>query len=351
VTTLLFVSRVPFFMASPDQAATDFPPCFAPGAAPWWREPRGRPLATLGGLLVVSGLAHLVVWAVQGGPWEGAVTWRKPILFGISGGLTSLSLGWVWSRLPWRRGDGWLAPLTAWALFVEVALIDLQRWRGVPSHFNRATPLDSFLYDAMGVLIIVVTLVAADLTLRLLRQPTDREPDMLAAARAGLVLLVVSCVLGIWVSVHGDLRVARGLSPEVYGAAGVPKFPHGAAIHALQWLPLVAWAGRRAGLSVRRRCALVHAATVGSVLVMVYALVQTLAGRARFDAPPEAASVLVAGGLLLGGSCLLVGAAWIGSGWRSPRMSRLVVRETDAPAHAAASPADRPPPRRTPPAP
>ena len=336
-------------MAFLDRPAAGSTPCSIQSAAPfgtpgittWWREPRGRPLATLGGLLVVSGLAHLVVWAVQGGPWEGAVTWRKPILFGISGGLTSLSLGWVWSRLPWRRGDGWLAPLTAWALFVEVALIDLQRWRGVPSHFNRATPLDSFLYDAMGVLILVVTFVAADLTVRLVRQPTDFEPDMLAAARAGLVLLVVSCVLGIWVSVHGDLQVARGRSPEVYGAAGVPKFPHGAAIHALQWLPLVAWAGRRAGLAVRHRLALVRAATAGSVLVMLYALVQTLAGRARFDAPPAVAALLVAGGLLLGGPCLLVGAAWIGSAWRSRRG----VRATGAPARAAASQAGRRPPR------
>ncbi len=146
------------------------------GAPRWWLDPRARPLALLGALLIASGLAHVVVWGVDGGAWEGPVTWRKPILFGISAGLTSLSLGWVWSKLPRRRWDGELATFTAWSLLVEVALIDLQCWRGVASHFNRATPFDSFLYDAMGVLILFVTLVVVDLTVRLFRTPGDLPP-------------------------------------------------------------------------------------------------------------------------------------------------------------------------------
>jgi len=252
----------------------------------WLHDRRARPLALIGLLLVASGLAHLVIWAVVGGPWEGPVTWRKPILFGISGGLTSLSLGWAWSKLPSRWGDGWLAASVAWALLVEVAAIDLQAWRGVASHFNRSTPFDSFLYDAMGLLILWVTLVAIDLTIRFFRQPTGLPADMLLAARAGLVLLVISCLLGIWVSVHGDMQVAVGLEPERYGAAGVPKFPHGAAIHALQWLPMLAWAARRSGCAEGPRVRLVASATLGTALLACFALLQTLAGRSRLDLTP-----------------------------------------------------------------
>jgi hypothetical protein len=249
----------------------------------WQRDPRAGQLMLVGILLVASGLTHAGVWAVLGGPWEGPVTWRKPILFGISGGLTCLSAGWVWSQLPRRRGDVWLATATAWALFIEVLLIDLQRWRGVASHFNRETPLDSCLYDAMGVLILFVSAVLVDLTVRLFRSTADLAPDMLLAARVGMMLLVISCGLGIWVSVYGDLRVAAGLEPERYGAAGVPKFPHGAVIHAIQWLPAIAWAARRAGWTTRARLRLVAVASLASVAILAFALTQTLAGRGRFD--------------------------------------------------------------------
>jgi hypothetical protein len=253
------------------------------GGRHWWRDPRTTWLAGVGLVLVASGLVHAVIWVVRGGPWEGPVTWRKPILFGISGGLTALSAAWVWAGLPTRRGDRWLAALSAWALFIEVLLIDLQAWRGVASHFNRATPVDSLLYDLMGVLIVFVSLVLVDLTVRLFREPTTFPVDMLLAARAGMIFLVISCALGVWVSVNGDLRMAAGLEPERYGVAGVPKFPHGATIHAIQWLPLAAWIAQRCGLAMSARRAAVWLGILATTALLAFSLVQTLTGHARFD--------------------------------------------------------------------
>ncbi|MFM8379207.1 MAG: hypothetical protein ACKOB1_07770 [Planctomycetia bacterium] len=278
--------------------------------SPWWHDRRARDLVVVGVVLVASGLVHAVVWGFTGGPWEGPVTWRKPILFGISGGLTSLSLAWAWAQLPRRTGDAWLAAATAWALFVEVALIDLQAWRGVASHFNRSTPLDSFLYDAMGLLILFVTFVSIDLMVRFFTQRTLLAPDMLLAARAGLVFLVWSCLLGVWVSVYGDIRTAAGLAPETFGNAGVPKFPHGAVIHALQWLPLLAWAARRAGMPTSRRFPLVASATLGTALLGGFSLLQTLAGRARFDTTPPAYALLVAAVVCLAVPVWITAWAW-----------------------------------------
>lgn len=266
----------------------------------WWWDPRAWPLVMSGVLLIVSGVVHLLVWAIDGGPWEGPVTWRKPILFGISGGLTAISAGWAFAKLPRRRWDRLLAWSTAVTLTVEVALIDLQRWRGVASHFNRETPLDSFLYDAMGGLIVWVTLVSADLMLRFFRSQVGLPADMLLAARSGLVALVWSCVLGIWVSVHGDMQMMAGMQPERFGAAGVPKFAHGAVIHALQWLPMLAWAGRRAGIEEGQRVRLLAAASLGTFLLAAYALLQTVAGRPRVDgSPPLVVLAVAAAGLLL----------------------------------------------------
>jgi len=280
-------------------------------AGAWWDDRRGRPLVLTGVVLVASGLLHLPVWAVLGGPWEGPVTWRKPILFGISGGLTAISLGWVWAMLPWRRGDAVLAHATAWALLVEVLLIDLQRWRGVGSHFNRATPFDSFLFDAMGALIVAVTLVIADLTLRLLVRRPPVPADALLAARGGMILLLVSCLLGIWVGMHGDTRLQAGLDPVRLGAAGVPKFPHGVVIHAVQWLPALAWAMRRAGVPEGTRVRLVALAAAGSTLFLVYAIAQTALGRARFDTVPATAALLAAAGLGLGVPAVVTAWAWL----------------------------------------
>ena len=285
-------------------------------STPWWLDRRAWPLVASGAVLVASGIAHVAVWAVLGGPWEGPVTWRKPILFGISGGLTALSMGWVWSKVPGRRGDVPLSWITTIALVIEVGLIDLRRWRGVASHFNRATLLDSVLYDLMGVLILWVTLVSVDLMVRAFRQRMAVSRDMLLAIRAGLVFLVISCVLGIWVSVNGDVRLERGLEPEQFGAAGVPKFPHGAVIHAIQWLPLLAWGARQAGIGETQRARLVVSATIGTGLVLLYALVQTLAGRSRFDATPVDAAMLA-----LGVACLAVPAVVTALAWLANRRS------------------------------
>jgi hypothetical protein len=281
------------------------------------RNPVFRPRNQVGDFLLVgiallvSGVVHLGVWADLGGPWEGAVTWRKPILFGISGGLTSLSLGWVWSKLPERWGDRWLAAAAAWALFVEVLLIDIQRWRGVASHFNRATSLDSAIYDAMGVLILFVSIVICDLTIRLFRGGVALPPDMLLAAQAGMVLLVISCGLGVWVNLHGDRQVAAGLDPGRLGVAGVPKFPHGMAIHAIQWLPAIAWVARRAGLGERARLWVVAVATLGTGLLLIYALEQTLAGRSRFDTTPLTATILAAGFACLAAAVVAMARGWL----------------------------------------
>lgn len=264
-----------------------------PAAAGWWRDDRAWPLAVWGGLLIVSGLVHLVIWGVTGGPWEGPVTWRKPILFGISGGLTSLSMGWAWSYLPRWRFDRLLARSATLALVVEVGLIDMQCWRGVASHFNRSTRFDSLLYDAMGLLILWVTAVIVVVTVRFFRQSVAMPADMLLATRAGLIYLVISCLLGIWVGVNGDLRMQAGLEPEQFGRAGVPKFPHGAVIHALQWLPLLAWAAARAGFAPATRLRLVSIAGRATGLLLIYAFGETLLGRPRFDPPAGLAALLV----------------------------------------------------------
>ena len=62
---------------------------------------------------------------------------------------------------------------------------------------------------------------------------------MALAIRSGMCLLLFSCVLGFAMVLHGNQQITLGKPPEIYGAAGVMKFPHGVPIHSIQFLPFL----------------------------------------------------------------------------------------------------------------
>lgn len=261
----------------------------------------GRALDLAAALLLLSGLAHTLIWlnsSNAAADWEGPLSWRKPILFGISGGLTAWSLARVVNRLASNAFDRILVPMTAVCLVIEVALITLQTWRGVPSHFNRATPLDTAIELAMLVLITQVVLATAAWTVRAF-QRFDAEPATRLAYRAGLVLLLVASLLGYGVTLLGSHVQSNGGDPSTYGEAGVLKFAHGMPIHAIQLLPLVARVLRRVSNEPMAEWA-VRITIAATAAATIYAIIQTGMGAPRF--PPTSAATAgaaVAGTLTL----------------------------------------------------
>lgn len=248
------------------------------------------PLYIAGWILVLSGMFHIIVWMIDGGPWEGDVSWRKPILFGLSTGATMLSLGWLTGKLRPRSGDNLLFILFSLAMVFEVALITLQTWRGVPSHFNRSTSYDASVLFGIEALILFATLVIAELTRRNLTELTTPaehlvaiERDMKLAIRGGMVLLLFACLLGFVIVAHGNQQIVSHQPPGIYGKAGVTKFPHGVPIHAIQFLPIFAWCMRKTGCPERQRTRSVGWAIASIALLTVFSIAQTLGGRARFD--------------------------------------------------------------------
>jgi hypothetical protein len=124
-----------------------------------WRQawPAQRLAYAVGGALILVGLGHLAAWLVVGGAWQGPVSFRKPTTFGISFGLTNITLAWITGQLEVTDRTRWLllGPLAVADSF-EVAWVAVQRWRGVASHFNFATTLDTSLF-LVGAAAIVVT--------------------------------------------------------------------------------------------------------------------------------------------------------------------------------------------------
>ena len=242
-------------------------------------------------LLIVSGLSHLVVFAVDGGTWDGPLSWRKPILFGISTGLTVLSIGWLYPKLKPRVYDRIVLRLFAIAAVLEVALITLQTWCGEASHFNRTTEFNAILDSWITLFIVFITAVIADLTFRPFAG-NQWCSDMRLAARAGMAFLLVSCLIGFAILFYGQYRVSIGANPEIFGDNGVTKFPHGIAIHAIQLLPMLAWVLSKVGLPEVARSRQIRWTVALLVSLLGYAIVQTIGGDGR--AEPNTVGVVFA---------------------------------------------------------
>jgi len=125
------------------------------------------------------------------------------------------------------------------------------------------------------------------------RLAREAPADYLLSIQGGLSLLVVSCVLGIVATLLGERNLEQGLLPETYGKAGVLKFPHGVALHALQLLPVAAWLVRQAGGSVQASLGMVTSLLAGQVLLLVMSCLQTFAGRSRWDFTPVTLALFV----------------------------------------------------------
>jgi hypothetical protein len=293
--------------SAPDPAGTP-PPLGGMRASlrGFWDEAQGyQRLAYLVGVaLIATGLVHAGIWAVVGGSATGPLSWRKPTTFGISFGLTTLTLGWVASYLPVRRAAGWVAAcLLCASTTFEVVWVSLQHARGVPSHFNTATTLDNSLFIMGGVAIAVTILVTAAMTLAAVTR-TTAAPPMAWALRSGLVALLAAQAVGAWMIAHGVALVDAGADPltqsmSTYGAAGAMKAAHFVPMHAIQVFAVLAWLLSFSGLPQRRQLWLVALAVAGYAVLFGVVLLRTADGVEPFDLrSASTAGYLIAVGLL-----------------------------------------------------
>lgn len=221
------------------------------------------------GLLLLAALAVSLVglWA-DPRTITGAPAWLKPVKFAISTAVYTLTLAWVFTYLPsWprmRRFAGWA---TAVALVLEVAIIDVQAWRGTTSHFNVGTPLDRALWIAMGLTIVVQTLVSIAVAVALWRERfTDRALGW--ALRLGLSITIIGAASGGLMTAPTPAQLAEAQTTHRLtvagahtvgapdGGPGLPgtnwslnhgdlRVPHFLGLHAMQTLPLITLVLRR----------------------------------------------------------------------------------------------------------
>ena len=237
----------------------------------------GRPIERLaylvGAVLLLSGLAHLGVQALLGGPWDGPVSWRKPTTFGLSFGLTIISVTWVASFLEMRERlrTALLAGFLL-ASVAEVALIDLQAWRRVPSHFNFETSFDTRVTMVLAAGGGVLLLVLGTLFVQSLRPQPGLDEQLRLGIRLGFGALVAGLAIGAVMIGIGTTLVRGGDPQAAYHGAGVLKLAHAVGLHGIAVLPGLAWLSGYSGWPASKRRSVLRTGTVGYLGVLAGAL-------------------------------------------------------------------------------
>jgi len=233
-----------------------------------WRQATAvhRPLA----LLTVGSCGLLLAWLAWGlfdsRLVAGVPVWVKPAKFALSVGVMAPAIAWIIGQLPadrWRRRVRGAGTVIAGVAAIELVIISVQAARGVASHFNQTTRLDSALFGIMGGAISLLWLAELYLAVRsfrtrfasplrgwavrlalagtlfggsfgyLMAAPTPAQraavrahqpAPMLGAHAVGVADDGPGLPVTRWSTIGGDLRV-----------------PHFLGLHALQGLPLAAW--------------------------------------------------------------------------------------------------------------
>lgn len=259
-----------------------------------------------GSLLLASGIIHSVIAVgalASGEDWLGPLSWRKPVVFGLSFGMLSLTVAWVLRLLPHKR-RGWI-PTVLIGVFslTEVTVITLQKWRGVPSHFNTATDFDANVFGIMAISVVLVVVGLVLLLVWVLLQFRGNGGERLAVI-IGLVSLLAAGYIGSDIISAGQAQLAAtGEIPYevVFGAEGSAKLSHFVGMHLIQFLAVLAIITPE-----RRRTALVALGSVGGVATFVSVTLTAYAGESWL-APARAVGALGVVGIVISLVALALG--------------------------------------------
>lgn len=194
-------------------------------------------------------------------------------------GVTAITIAWVstFLRLGDRARAGLVGAFTL-ACVVETALVSLQAWRGVPSHFNVETAADVMVvrFLTAGGFTLVVVIVA--LTIAAFRANPAVPASMRLAIRIGLGALVAAQITGGLMIARGMGLVFAGHPQAAYATAGALKPTHAVTMPGIQLLPVMAWLLSFTDWSEERRTNAVLAIAAGYLLLAGAIVVSNVLG-------------------------------------------------------------------------
>ncbi|MCH6257054.1 hypothetical protein MLD52_10885 [Puniceicoccaceae bacterium K14] len=255
----------------------------------WTRLPAFQRIAYASGFVIMlTGIAHLMAFPlINDATWSGPTGFRKSIVFGLSGGFTLVTLSWLLSYFPAKPKlhTSMMVGMSA-TMIIEIIIIDLQRHRGVYSHFNMATPLDSVLWSIMGISILSFALLATIQTI-LSFGKLKASPAMKIAIRLSMLVFFLSQISGQLIVIHGLSVVFQEgqfiyeniAKSTTFGEGGNLKLPHALSLHAIQVIPLLGLTLNRIELKNTPSKLLIWINAVGFLGLVVLAQVQAYKGK------------------------------------------------------------------------
>lgn len=284
-------------------------------AALWSFWQRGRTVEragyVVGALLLGSGLLHLGILAIRGGSWEGPLSLRKAATFGLSFGITLITIVWVVSllRIGERSRTALLGAFTI-TCGLETVLVSLQAWRGVPSHYNIETPFDAVVARSLAAGGFALIVIIAAFALAAFRANPQVPISLRIAIRIGFVTLCTSLAVGALMIAKG-MRLVLARDPQAaYLTGGTLKPTHMVTMHAILVLPALAWLLSFANWPERRRVAVMLLGAAGYLVLAVVVAVENVVDSTPWITPlPLALSMLGVLTLVAAGLLALIGVA------------------------------------------
>ncbi len=214
-----------------------------------------KPLWPLAGFSVAM-MATGLVWAgFETRLFQDALVWIKPFKFALSFAVLFATLAWAVDKMSasaqFTRTLRWTVAILAAAFWVEMIYITLQAAQGIGSHYNTADLYHNVMYAIMGVGAVSLVVGTGVIGWAMLRDTGARvHEDLRFGVGVGFILSTALTLV-----TAGALSSMAGhfVGTPPVGAATIPFFgwsaavgdlrpAHFLALHAMQAIPLLAWA-------------------------------------------------------------------------------------------------------------
>jgi len=210
---------------------------------------RGNLLYYTGWVLIGACILMIVPLAIDDRTVMGISPWIKPMKFCISTAIYIWTYSWLLHDIqkPWRRLKSSLKWIVFISMAIEMIIVIIQGARGVRSHFNFTTDIDSLLFGIMGLFILINTVVIFILAFMYFFKHDNLKPNYLLAVRLALIIFIAGNMIGGMMISNGQHAV--GVND---GGEGLPflnwsklggdlRIAHFLGLHSLQIIPILSY--------------------------------------------------------------------------------------------------------------